>query len=67
MESLVDANSDRANRDMSKLENNYGLGEQHETVEAYEALQEPAAYEAVAEIETAPEPVQHAASRRRPG
>lgn len=67
MESLVDANSDRTNRDMSKLENNYGLGEQHETVEAYEALQEPAAYEAVTEIETAPEPVQHAASRRRPG
>lgn len=68
MESLVDANSDRSFRNMAKLENNYGLGEKHETVEAYNALQEPepeVAYEAAAE---APEPVQPSvSSRRRPG
>lgn len=40
MESVVDASSKDRNRDMSKLENNYGLGEKHETVEALNASQE---------------------------
>lgn len=68
MESLVDANEDRRFRSMAKLENNYGLGEKHETVEAYNALQEPeleVAHEAAAEV---PEPAQPSvSSRRRPG
>lgn len=69
MESLVDATSENRDKNMAQLENNYGLGEKHEAVEAYNASQEPeAAHEAAAEVETAPEPVQPSvSSRRRPG
>lgn len=62
MESLVDATSESQNRAAPQLENNYGLGEKHETVEAYEALQQP---EVTQEATVGIEPVQPSATARR--